>query len=108
MDICFEWVCNVGKGELWSVAQYARAKVGGDVMRDPDIEVMRFPSGEWFPWSYRNDFLGTFETYIGLDVEGRPVGVDFKRLYKCREILESMVSEVLENNFHEYPQEEVA
>lgn len=61
-----------------SVAHYG--EMGGDLMRDPDMEfeLTDAISGalEMFPFSYRNDYMGADRQVYGLNDQGRAVTVN--------------------------------
>ena len=57
--------------ELWALAHHYQQN--GDLMRDPEVELLRtqsdgFPSG-WYPVSYRQDGLTGLRVYADLDPE---------------------------------------
>lgn len=90
-DLHLEFVMMLGKGELWSLAQYELHE-SGDLIRDPDIGLVRFETGAWFPWSYRNDFTHVDIEFVEVDENLRPLRVQLKEINQCREIVERMIA----------------
>lgn len=58
-----------GYGEIISIAHYG--KQNGDVMVDPDMEFV-IVGGDYYPISYRNDYLCCQQDVFILDNEGKP------------------------------------
>ena len=58
-----------GYGEIISIAHYG--KQNGDVMVDPDMEFV-IVGGDYYPISYRNDYLCCQQDVFTLDNEGKP------------------------------------
>lgn len=52
-----------------SVAHYGEQN--GDLMRDPDMVFWKGPDSNWYPVSFRNDYVGTFQESVHFE-EGRP------------------------------------
>ena len=58
-----------GYGEIISIAHYS--KQNGDPMADPDMEFV-IVGGDYYPISYRNDYLCCQQDVFTLDNEGKP------------------------------------
>ena len=50
---------------LYSFAHYG--EMNGDAMRDPDVVLFRGPDGNWYPVSYRNDYVGAFDEVLAFE-----------------------------------------
>jgi len=70
MPVVVEKVGNLpGYGEIISIAHYG--KQNGDAMADPDMEFV-IVGGDYYPISYRNDYLCCQQDVFTLDNEGKP------------------------------------
>jgi len=70
MPVVVEKVGNLpGYGEIISIAHYS--KQNGDPMADPDMEFV-IVGGDYYPISYRNDYLCCQQDVFTLDNEGKP------------------------------------
>ena len=70
MPVVVEKVGNLpGYGEIISIAHYS--KQNGDPMADPDMEFV-IVGGDYYPISYRNDYLCCQQDFFTLDNEGKP------------------------------------
>ena len=58
-----------GYGEIISIAHYGQQN--GDPMADPDMEFV-IVGGDYYPISYRNDYLRQQQNVFQLDPEGKP------------------------------------
>ena len=94
MDAHFQFVAIIGKAELYSLAQYARQEINGDLMRDPDIEILRTATGQWFSWSFRNDFVGIDQQFVSLDESGLPIRINLKGISSCNSTLEKIIETI--------------
>lgn len=56
-------------GKLYSFAHYYEQN--GDLMRDPDIVMLKAADGEFYPISYRQDGLGMDREYVIFNEDGR-------------------------------------
>ena len=72
MPLVVERVSVTHIGELWSFAHYGEQN--GDLMRDPDVELLRFPSGKWTPSNIRNDYLHSNRPGLEFNAEGDITG----------------------------------
>lgn len=59
MAVHVELVGTLPAGHLFSVAHYGEQN--GDMMRDPDVVLLRGFDGNYYPVSFRNDYTGTFD-----------------------------------------------
>ena len=70
MPVVVEKVGNLpGYGEIISIAHYG--KQNGDAMAAPDMEFV-IVGGDYYPISYRNDYLCCQQDVFTLDNEGKP------------------------------------
>ncbi|MDD5598627.1 MAG: hypothetical protein PHV82_11835, partial [Victivallaceae bacterium] len=64
-----------GYGKLYSVAHYG--KLNGDAMRDPDVTFVE-KIGEYYPVSFRNDYLAVDQEVFKYDADGNVIGINFR------------------------------
>ncbi|MBE9594630.1 MAG: hypothetical protein IMF19_14255 [Proteobacteria bacterium] len=57
MDVVVEYIDQCELGTMFSIAHYY--KQNGDLMRDPEMCFIRGGDGEYYPYYYRVDGLGT-------------------------------------------------
>ena len=73
MPLVIEWVMDAMVGNqlcsVFSLAHYG--KQHGDLMRDPEMEVIKDEKGNYYPISYRNDYMGFNQVSV---IWERPVG----------------------------------
>jgi len=75
MDLCVEKIGTARFGRhgeivpLYSFAHYG--ELNGDAMRDPDVVLFRGPDLNWYPVSYRNDYLGKYDECSMFDYDGK-------------------------------------
>ena len=70
MPVIVERVGHIhGYGEIISIAHYGQQN--GDPMADPDMEFV-IVGGDYYPISYRNDYLYQQQDVFTLDSEGKP------------------------------------
>ena len=50
----------------YSLAHYGTQN--GDAMRDPEVCFLRGGDGEWYPYSYRNDYVGVNQESADVDM----------------------------------------
>lgn len=62
-------------GEIISIAHYGQQN--GDSMADPDMEFV-IVGGDYYPISYRNDYLCQQQDVFTLDSEGKPEKINKK------------------------------
>jgi len=58
------------EGKLISLCHYGEMK--GDLMRDPEMCLIKF-SGEYFPYYFRNDYVGVERQAVEFDNEGNGI-----------------------------------
>jgi len=58
-----------GYGEIISLAHYGEQN--GDLMADPEM-TFTIVGGEYYPISFRNDYLGRYQEVFGFDEDGNP------------------------------------
>ena len=70
MAVVVEKVGNLkGYGEIISVAHYGEQS--GDLMADPEM-TFTIVGREYYPISFRNDYLGRYQEVFGFDEDGTP------------------------------------
>jgi hypothetical protein len=80
MPVIFEDIGEVnGYGKLYSVAHYG--KLNGDAMRDPDMTFVE-KDGEYYPISFRNDYLEIDQEVFKYDEEGNVTAVNYRLQYE--------------------------
>lgn len=67
LPICIERIAQT----RISVACYGEQN--GDAMRDPDICFLASPDGSFYPYSFRNDYLGMAREYVNFGPGDVPV-----------------------------------
>jgi len=76
MPVIVEKVGNLaGYGEIISIAHYG--KQNGDLMADPEM-TFAIVNGEYFPISFKNDYVGIYQEVFSYDEEGKPEAIDVK------------------------------
>ena len=70
MAVVVEKVGNLaGYGEIISIAHYGEQN--GDLMADPEM-TFTIVGREYYPISFRNDYLGRYQEVFGFDEDGTP------------------------------------
>ena len=64
-----------GYGEIISIAHYGEQN--GDLMADPEMTFI-IVDGEYFPISFRNDYVGLYQEVFSYNEEGEPAAIDIK------------------------------
>ena len=64
-----------GYGEIISIAHYG--KQNGDLMADPEMTFV-IVNGEYFPISFKNDYVGLYQEVFSYNEEGEPEAIDKK------------------------------
>ena len=64
-----------GYGEIISIAHYGEQN--GDLMADPEM-TFTIVGEEYYPISFRNDYLGRYQEVFDYNEDGSPVSIDTK------------------------------
>jgi hypothetical protein len=72
MPVHIEKIMSLEDGDIYSLAHYYIQN--GDVMSDPEVEILKNWAGDYFPFTYRLDSLGIMQNSIKFDQEGRVKG----------------------------------
>ena len=76
MPVIIEKVGSLaGYGEIISIAHYG--KQNGDLMADPEM-TFTIVGGEYYPISFRNDYVGLSQEVFSGNEEGEPEAIDIK------------------------------
>ena len=70
MEVVVEKVGHIkGYGDIISIAHYGEQN--GDLMADPEM-TFTIVGGEYYPISFKNDYLGRYQEVFGFDEDGNP------------------------------------
>ena len=76
MPVIVEKVGSLGGyGEIISIAHYGEQN--GDLMADPEM-TFTIVNGEYYPISFRNDYVGLYQEVFSYNEEGEPEAIDTK------------------------------
>lgn len=64
-----------GYGEIISIAHYGEQN--GDLMADPEM-TFTIVGGEYYPISFKNDYVGIYQEVFDYNEEGEPSAIDIK------------------------------
>ena len=93
MPVCVERLYESPDGEIFSIAQYGEQN--GDAMRDPDVEFMK-KDGEYYPLSFRNDYLGVDHQFVKYDDNGKIIAFDRKWQTDCASFVGAWMKNIKE------------
>lgn len=62
MPLSAEFLYSNSTGKIFSLAHYG--ELNGDLMKDPDMTFIVYPSGLIYPYEYQNDYLGKYQKCI--------------------------------------------
>jgi hypothetical protein len=79
MPVHIEKIATLPDGEIYCLAHYFIQN--GDLMSDPQVEILKSFTGDYFPYSYRLDSLGIMQESFTFDEKGNLSGL-FPRLQR--------------------------
>jgi hypothetical protein len=91
MAVCVERLYESNGGEIFSIAHYGEQN--GDAMRDPDVEFLK-RNGEYFPLSFRQDYLGIYREFVRYNDDGKIIAVAKKWQYDCCEFCKTWMKNI--------------
>ncbi len=69
MPVYIEKIASLPEGEIYSLAHYYTQH--GDLMSDPQVEILKSFTGDYYPYTYRLDGLGIYQESLIFDHEGK-------------------------------------
>ena len=80
MPVHIEKIAKIGAGTIYSLAHYYLQN--GDLMADPEVEILHSIDGNYYPFSYRQDGLGIHKYTVNFDDETGDVKGFYPRLQR--------------------------